>query len=140
LVGAITVEDDWTTFLILTHQARVLKVGNQGILSLDSGKGNGTYLLAIELFPFFVMKFSMKARNVIRGDEVDECVSNVAFVFEIDGKIEEVIVALVTLVNCCEEHLLTVFIGNVLDHQSGTEVPSREDLLYVEEKLRFVFV
>jgi len=83
-IGSQSVKHDGTTLLILTHERRVLKVLNQGIFALNTGISDVAHFLTVELLPFLVVKFFIKAANVFVADEVNECISDVAFVLEIN--------------------------------------------------------
>ncbi len=73
-------------------------------------------------------------------DEINEGIADIALVLEINGEIEEVIGALVPLVNSRKEHLLTIFVWNVFDHESCARVRSHTHPLYIEHILRFVLL
>jgi len=132
------VEDDGAAFFIFAHQARVLEMHDQGILSLDSGIGDGTNFFAVELLPFLVVELDVERRNILRGDEVDERISNIALVFEIDGQIKEVICSLVVFINSGKQHFLAVLVGNVLDHQGGSRIFASPGLFWEQNELQFV--
>lgn len=60
---------------------------------------------------------------------VDECIADVALVLEIDGEVEEIIVALEVLIDSGQQHLLCVLVGDVLNHQcSPLVIPCRAAL------------
>ncbi|MNE76754.1 hypothetical protein D3C80_1730100 [compost metagenome] len=64
---------------------------HQRLLSLNSGVGNVTNLLAIKLFPFLGME-SMAEWNYGQGiDKINERISDIALVLKVNGEIEKVI-------------------------------------------------
>ena len=61
----------------------------------------------------------MEGHDEDRIDEVDEGIANVAVVFEVDGQIEEVISTRVKLVDLLEQHLLSVLVRYMTNHNCG---------------------
>ena len=55
--------------------------------------------------------------NGARAEKIDEAVSNVASVLEINWQIEEVIGACVLLIHLFQEHLLRVFVRDISNLQ-----------------------
>lgn len=90
--------------------------------SLNSCIGDFAHFLAVEFLPLLVVEILIERCNSVRVHEIDESITNVAFVLEVNGKIEEIVSSLILAVDGGEEHLLIVFVGNVLDHQSSTQV------------------
>jgi hypothetical protein len=91
------------------------------------------------------MEAPIEAQEVRGGEEVDEGIAHIAFVFEINWEIEEVkverggrgvIITRTALrgeeVNLLEEHRLGILIGDVADHEGGAVVMTSEDLLRVQ--------
>ncbi len=60
--------------------------------------------------------------DVMWANHVDEGVAHIAFILEINRQVEEVIGPTEFLINGCQQHLLRVLIGDVLDHQRCTLV------------------
>ena len=58
----------------------------------------------------------IELRNVKIMGEVDESITHVASVLEVNREVEEVITILHLLINSVEKHLLGVFVGNIFDH------------------------
>ena len=49
-------------------------------------------------------------------------IAHVALVLEVDGQVEKVVLALELLINSGQQHLLRVFVGDVLHHECGALV------------------
>ena len=65
-------------------------------------------------------------------DKVNKRVPHVAVVFEINGKVEEVIVVLLRPVDCLQQHLLSVLVGDVFNHYCRAAVQAIEYIIYVQ--------
>ena len=85
---------------------------------LDSGVADVADFLTVESFPLPLVESGHERHDKLGLHHVDEGISHVALIFEVDGKIKEVILAAELLVYCLEQHLLCILVGNVLDHQS----------------------
>jgi len=64
----------------------------------------------------------IEARDMNGGVKVDKCVSHVTFVLEIDGKIKEIVAALMVVINSREKHFLTVFVRDIFNHQGRSMI------------------
>ena len=64
-------------------------------------------------------RLSLPGDAVRSSYHVEEGVSHIALVLEVDGKVEEVILALELLINGRQQHLLRVLVGDVLHHKCG---------------------
>lgn len=79
-------------------------------------------LLAVELLPLLAVELVDEGDDVMWANHVDEGVAHIAFILEINRQVEEVIGPTEFLINGCQQHLLRVLIGDVLDHQRCTLV------------------
>ena len=93
-------------------------------------------LFAVEFLPFLAIELLVEILNTAGVNEVDECISEVASILKkfspkgsnrgknlytkVNWKIEEVIFALVILVNGLENQCKVILVGNVSDHESGS--------------------
>ena len=84
---------------------------------LNAGIADVADLFAVELLPLLAVKLVDERNDVLWTNHVDEGVTHVAFVFEVDGQVEEVICPTELLINGGQQHLLSILIGNVLDHE-----------------------
>ena len=66
---------------------------------------------------WWVLSLAGDARR--RSYHVKEGVSHIALILEVDGKVEEVILALKLLIDGRQQHLLCILVGNVLHHECG---------------------
>lgn len=72
----------------------------------------------------------MEGWNALWVDKVDEGVSNVASIFEVNRQVKEIIGTLMVLIDSQQKHVLVVFVGNVFDHQGG---PCIESIQYLRD-------
>ena len=84
---------------------------------LDTGIADVANLLAVELLPFLAVKLLDQRNDVLRPHHVDESITHIALVLEVNWQVEEVVAAPELFINGGEQHLLCVLVGNVLDHQ-----------------------
>ena len=89
---------------------------------LDARIADVADLLAIELLPLLAVKLLNERDDVLRPHHVDESVSHIALVLEVDWQVEEVVGAAELFIDGSEQHLLCVLVGDVLDHEGGTLV------------------
>jgi len=99
-------------------------VRNEQVLSLNASICDSANFFTIELLPFAIVEDAIKRRDGERRDKIDKGVTDVAFVLKVDWKIKKIIKTTVFLVNSSEEHLLTIFIRDVFNHQSSSRVSS----------------
>ena len=89
---------------------------------LNAGVTDVADLLAVELLPLLAIKLLDEGDDVLWANHVDEGVAHIAFILEINWQVEEVVGSMELFVNGCQQHLLRVLIGDVLDHQRRTLV------------------
>ena len=77
------VEADWSNFLVLLQDFRVLKMTGELGCSLDSGVSHLNDFLRVEFFPFLSVKFEVKVFDELGMNEVQEGIANVAIVLKI---------------------------------------------------------
>jgi hypothetical protein len=87
--------------------------------SLNPCVVNFAYFLRVESRPFLVVERLVEALDVLHIDEVDEGVSHVALVEEVNRQVEKVKFVLEFFVDGREHLLLGVFVRNVSYHKSG---------------------
>lgn len=108
--------------LDLSRLRLLVHVLDQVTLALDSPVGDLADLLRVESFPSLVIQVLVEGHDVNGIDEVDEGISNVAAIVQIEGQVEEVIAPLVLAVDALEEHLLSVLVRDVADHDRRARV------------------
>ena len=89
---------------------------------LDARVADVADFLAVEPLPLLLVEALHERDDVCGLDHVDEGVANIALVLEVDGQVEEVVHAAELLINGLQQHLLRVFVGDVLDHQRRARV------------------
>lgn len=98
-VGAFAAEYKRPVRFVLLQQTRVLEPRDHGLLSLQPRVRDRADLLAVEVGPLLVVKLLVEPHNVRWIHEVDERVAHVALVLEIDGQVEEVVLAVMALID-----------------------------------------
>jgi len=104
-MGSFAMENDGAALAVLTHQAAVLEVRNEGILlcfcvraipsseccvgassnpylPLDAGVGYGTDLLTVELLPLLPMELVVERDDRQTVNEVDKGVAHIALILQ----------------------------------------------------------
>jgi len=102
---------------------------------LNSSIGNLANLRTIELLPLLLIELHIERRNGHRINEIDEKVSNIALVLEINWQVEEVKKSSMAFTNSIENHLLSISVGDVLDHQSCQHVLTRQNFGNIQFEL-----
>lgn len=97
---------------------------NKSSLSLNSPIAELTNLLRVELWPSVSIELQIEANQKDGMGEVNEGISHIALVSEINGQIEEIKLTFMVLIQIGEEHFLVVLIRNILDHESCPFVSS----------------
>ena len=115
LVRTAAVEEQRLVLIVLLQQRGVLKARDHGTLTLNARKGNCAYLLRVERLPALPVELHHEGRNEFGVQKVDEAVTHVAAVLEVNGKVEEVICALMVHIHLFQQHLLIVLVGNIPD-------------------------
>lgn len=106
--------------------------------TLDSGIGDLTNLFRVEMMPSLAMKLQVKALQMLLVTEIDESITNIAFVSEINRQIQEIVLSIVRLIKRVTQHLLSILVRDVLDHQASSIVYSQ--LFDTHFKLRSLFL
>ena len=130
-VDAVGEEDERSADLVFDQQPGVAEVVDHALLALDASVGDVADLEAVELLPSVAVELLEEGHYVLWLHEVDEGVANVALVLEVDRQVEEVELTTVG-VQSREKHLLTVLVGDVLDHERRSGVVSGCDALNVQ--------
>ena len=102
---------------------------------MDSSKGDLTDLLRVEGLPRLVVQVFKEGNNVDRVHEVNECISNVAPIVQVQWQVEKVISAFVQPVDTLQEHFFSVLVGNVPNHDSRSTVFAIEQSIQVDLEL-----
>lgn len=97
----------------LQHHRAVPELLDQAVLTLDRGIRNLCDLVALEAVPTLVSSLVDEINDVQGIHKVDECVSDVAIIGEIDAKIHEIVLAPAGLVHDPLQHCLVNLIGDV---------------------------
>lgn len=95
---------------------------HEGSGALDAGVGEFADLLAVEAVPLAATELLVEVKDELGVDEVDEGVAHVAGVELVNGKIEEVYLHFVVLVDLLQQHVLAVLVRDVSDHQRRSPV------------------
>ena len=123
--------------LLRLHRRKVIL---QGLLSLDTTIGDLANLVAIELCPLGSIILVEEVHNENGINEVDEGITHVAVVLEVNRQIEKVIVVLLGPIYRLQEHLLGVLVGNVLNHDCRPIILAIQNVVDVQSELHFSVV
>jgi hypothetical protein len=105
-----------------------LKIVDEALLALNPAVGQFADLLRVESLPGLTVEVLVKRNHKERVSHVDEGIAHVAVVLQVDWQVEEVIAPCVRLIDPLEEHLLSVFVWNILDHYSRALVMSVDNV------------
>lgn len=117
---------------LLQHDGAVSELLDETILALDGGIGDLGDLVALEAVPTLVASRVDKVNNIQRINEVDERVTNVAVVCEINTQVHEVILSPAGIVDDVLQHSLVHLVWNVSQHDGSTNVCAFSDLVDVD--------
>lgn len=134
-VDSIGEEQQRSADLILDQKSRVAEVIDHALLALNSCVGYAAHLEAVESLPSTTIELVEKWNNVDGKHEVDESVSYVALVFEVDGQVEKVKLAAIRL-ESFEKHSLAILVGDVLDHEGRSGVNACHDVVDLQLEVR----
>lgn len=78
------------------------------------------------------MKLIIEVQNEVMVDKVDKTISHICLVLVIYRHIDEVVLALMILVDLLQEHLLSVLVGDIPNHNSCAEIFPRLNLFEID--------
>lgn len=126
-------EDDGLDLACLGLLVHVL---DEVSFALNAAIGDLTDLLRVEGLPCLVVQVQIEWYDVNRVYEVDEGITNVAAVVQIQWQVEEVESAFVLAVNALQHHFLRVLVGDVADHDRSARVLAPQYAIQVDNELR----
>ena len=139
LLNLPKIENYRPVLILLVHESAVLEPLNHGRLALNPGVSDGTNLLAVEVLPRHGVVLVVERHNVGGVHKIDESVTAVALVLKVDWEVEEVnLVPVSALPDLVEEHLLSVLVGDVSDHETGAGVYALHNTLQVKDESRVI--
>ena len=77
------------------------------------------YFLRVKPRPFLIVKSLIKRFNIFHANKVNEGVSHVAVIKEIDWEVKEVKLIFEPFIQCHKHLLLSVLIRDIPNHQRG---------------------
>lgn len=104
--------------------------------TLDPSKSNLANLLRIEVLPRLVVHVLKEWYNVDRVHEIDESVSDVAAIVQVERQVEKVKSTLMQPVDALQEHFFRVLVRNMTDHNRGAPVLTAEKPIKIDGELR----
>ena len=140
LFCAVTYKNERLVLIVFLHQSRIFESLQHGSLTLNSRVRNIANLVAVEGSPVLTEVLAMECHDILSLDKVDESVTAVTFVLEIDGQIEKVNHSrtIPVLHKLVQQHLLRVFVGNISYHQRGPGISAMLHGVEVQDKVRVV--
>lgn len=121
--------------LDLARLRLLVHILNKVALALNASIGDLTDLFGVEGLPRLVVQVLVEGHDVYGINEIDECVADVAAVVQIQREVEKVVAALVVPVDALQEHLFSVLVGDVPDHDGCSRVLSAQDTVQVDLEL-----
>ena len=104
-------------------------------LTLNSSKSDLANFLRVEVLPRLVVHVLKKRHDVDWIHEIDESVADVAIVVQVKRQIEEVVRSLMQPVDALQEHLLSVLVRNMTNHNGGASVLAAEQPVKIDREL-----
>jgi hypothetical protein len=106
---------------------------------LDTTVSYLAYLITIKLWPFLSVEFAKEFRNVKWIDEVNECITHIAFVLLVNWQVKEIVESCLAKVDCLQYHLLCIFVGYVPYHNGRSAILTVYDLLNLQCVIAVIF-
>ena len=92
---ARAVKYNWAERLIFgLHHGGIAETADHFVLALHTRVCDLTYFAAIEIGPALSIELTVECDQVLGVDEIDKGISDVALVFEVNRKVEKIILAL----------------------------------------------
>lgn len=104
------------------------------LLTLIASIGDLTDFLRVESLPRLSVQVLIEWNDKDRVHEIDESVSNIAVVLQINWQVEKVVAAGMELINFLKEHLLRVLVGYVSDHDRSARIFTSQNTTQVNCK------
>jgi hypothetical protein len=120
--------------LLVVRDVHIGKVVLESFFALDASVFDLAYLFAVEALPLLRVELQEKVNYVHRVGKIDEGVSDVALVLEIDRQVEEIIFVLVSSVKLFQKHSLRVLVWNVSNHNCCSRILVVNYLVQIEIK------
>lgn len=117
---------------VLQHDRAVAELLHKTILALNRGVGDLGNLVALEAVPPLIATRVDKVDDVQGINEVDEGVTNIAVVGEIDPQVHEVVLAPARLIDDALQHGLVHLVWNVSQHDGGTDISTLSDFVDID--------
>ena len=119
--------------IFLNSNTRSLKMLSELLKTLESSVSDFTNLFRIEKLPSFTVESVVKTLQSLTVLEVDECITHIALVLEIDWQIKEIVFLVVSFLYCVSQHLLGVLVRNILNHERSSSI--LKDLVRIDREL-----
>ena len=86
---------------------------------LNACIGDVADFFRVEALPLLAVEALSKGHDGLRAQQVDEGIAHIALVLEVNGQVKEIIGAPEVFINSGQEHLLSILVGDVLQHDGG---------------------
>ena len=104
------------------------------LLTLIASVGDLADFLRVESLPRLSVQVLVEGNDKDRVHEIDESVSNIAVVLQINWQVEKVVAAGMELIDFLKEHLLRVLVGDVSDHDRSARIFTSQNTTQVDCK------
>lgn len=122
----------WSVVRCLKHYRAVTKLLNKTILALNGRVRDFSDLVALEAVPPLIASGIDEVNDIQRIDKVDESISNVAVVREVDSQIHEIILAPARFIHYVLQHGLVNLIWDIPKHNCSTNIGAFSDFIDVD--------
>lgn len=90
--------------------------------SLDASIGELAYFLTVETIPPASVELAVELTNELRVDKVHKGIADIAGIEVIHWQVKEIDFELMIPADLLEQHVLSVFVRDVADHQSSAPI------------------
>ena len=111
------------------------KILFESLLSLNLAICDLTNFVTIETLPALSIELLVEIYDENCIYEVDKRIAHVTFVPIVDWQIEEVILVLLFAIEGLQEHLLSILVWNIFDHNSSSLVLARDNFRNIKSEL-----
>lgn len=123
---------------MLCHDCGLIEVHFKLLQTLEAAVGYLTALFRVEHGPFLAVKLLVEIEDKVVMHEIHKRVPDIGHILVVNGNIEEIVLALVVLVDFLKKQPLIILVRNVFDHHGGPHVIAPLDSLDINDKVDMI--
>lgn len=123
---------------MLCHDCGLIEVHFKLLQTLEAAVSYLTALFRVEHGPFLSVKLLVEIEDKVVMHEIHKRVPDIGHVLVVNGNIEEIVLALVVLVDFLKKQPLVILVRNVFDHHGGPHVIASLDSLDINDKVDMI--